>query len=54
MTRTTNKTILLKYVTAELTKIEKRNSNYMESKKWQKLKQVERKTFAEIQEELEK
>ena len=54
MVKTTNKTILLKYLTAELTKIENRNPNYINSKKWQSLKELERKTFSEIQDELEK
>ena len=54
MSKTTDKTILLKYLTAELTRIENRNPNYINSKKWQQLKQMERKTFTELQDELEK
>ena len=54
MSKTTDKTILLKYLTAELTRIENRNPNYINSKKWQQLKQMERKTFEELQDELEK
>ena len=38
MSKTTDKTILLKYLTAELTRIENRNPNYINSKKWQQLK----------------
>lgn len=46
----TDKTILLQYISGQLQQIEKRNPNYLESKKWQKLKRTERKLYKEVYE----
>jgi hypothetical protein len=44
------KKILLKYINAEILKIESRNPNYENSKKWIKLKRAEQKLYRELSE----